>query len=210
MVLAKHETGICPLCDSPNPTTAHILNSCTEALNQGRFTWHHDSILSCLISWVKDEVSPSSALYADLPNHRASDSPPAVLPLDISTTSARPDIVLVEGSSITILELTVPFNSREALQAARLRKSNKQSYLQLISDHEDKGNTVQYHILEIGSLGHYKQCTFNCIKRVFNQTKQECKELLQKLSKTVISCSYYIFNSRNTGSWDTNCPFYSP
>ena len=57
-----------------------------------------------------------------------------------------------------ILELTVPFNSREALQEARLRKSNKQSYLHLLSDLEDKGYTVQYHTPEIGSLGHYEQC----------------------------------------------------
>ena len=40
----------CPLCQSPNGTTAHILNGCPEALNQGRFSWKHDSVLNGLVS----------------------------------------------------------------------------------------------------------------------------------------------------------------
>ena len=93
---------------------------------------------------------------------------------------------------------TVPFNSREVLHAARLRKSNKQSYLQLVSDLEGKEYTVYYHTLEIGCLGHYEQCTLNCIKRIFNLLKYCWKKLLLKLSKTTTSCSYYTFNSRNS------------
>ena len=34
----------CLLCGSSQPTTPHILNVCLEALNQGHFTWHHDSV----------------------------------------------------------------------------------------------------------------------------------------------------------------------
>ena len=205
-------SSTCPLCDSPNPTTAHILNNCKEALNQGRFSWRHDSILNSLVSSLKDIVPPSSMLYADIPNHRASDSPPSTLPRDITTSLVRPDLVMIEDSSITILELTVPFNSRDALQAASLRKSNKQSYmyLQLLSDLEERGFSAQYHTLEIGSSGHYEQCALNSIKRSFNLTKQECKKLLLKLSQTAISCSYHIFNSRISSSWDTNLPLYLP
>ena len=36
----------CPLCNSPNPTIAHILNSCQEALNQGTYMWQHSIVLS--------------------------------------------------------------------------------------------------------------------------------------------------------------------
>ena len=200
----------CPLCDSPNPTTAHILNSCSEALNQGRFTWRHDSVLSCLTSYVKNEITPFSDLYADIPSFRASDFPPSTLSRDVITSSGKPDLVLIEGSVFTIIELTIPFNTKEALQAARLRKSNKQSYHHLISDLEDKGYTVHYHTLEIGSLGHYEQCSLNCIRKEFSLPKHCCKKLFLKLSKAAISCSYHIFNSRNSRSWDTNLPFYCP
>ena len=68
--------------------------------------------------------------------------------------AARTDLVLIDDSTLSIIELTIPFNSKEALQAARLRKCSKQSYLQLVAEVEDKGYTMQYHTLEIGSLGH--------------------------------------------------------
>ena len=40
----------CPLCSSVRPITAHILNSCFTALNQGRYSWRHDSVLKELSS----------------------------------------------------------------------------------------------------------------------------------------------------------------
>ena len=43
----------CPLCSSKTPTINHILNFCPTALNQGRLTWRHDSVLSKLVgSWT--------------------------------------------------------------------------------------------------------------------------------------------------------------
>ena len=45
----------CPLCSSPNPSSAHILNGCQEALSQARYTWRHDSVLNCLVSLVSDK-----------------------------------------------------------------------------------------------------------------------------------------------------------
>ena len=82
--------------------------------------------------------------------------------------------------------LNLPFHLiLEDLQAAGLRKSNKQSYLQLVSDLEVKGYTFNYRTLEIGSVGHYEQCALNCIERVFNLPKHCCKKLLLNLSKTV-------------------------
>jgi len=53
----------CPLCNSPSPTTAHILNGSQEALTQGRYTWRHDSVLNCITSLVSEEVPPNSKLY---------------------------------------------------------------------------------------------------------------------------------------------------
>ena len=37
-------------CVGPSQlTTLHNLNACSEALSQGRFTWHHDSVLNCFL-----------------------------------------------------------------------------------------------------------------------------------------------------------------
>ena len=35
------------------------------------------------------------------------------------------------------------------------------------------------------------------------------KNILSKLSKISIACSYHIFNARNSLSWDSNKPFYT-
>ena len=34
---------VCSLCSSSQPTTKHILTGCTTTLDQGRYTWRHDS-----------------------------------------------------------------------------------------------------------------------------------------------------------------------
>ena len=94
------------------------------------------TVLNCLTCLVHQEVPPSSKLYVDLPGLRAGDSPPATIPTDISTTTARPDLVLISELNVTMLELTIPTNSRETIQAARTRKLNKSNYQQLISDLE--------------------------------------------------------------------------
>ena len=86
----------------------------------------------------------SLKLYADIPSWRASNCPLATLPSNISISTARPDIVLIEDSNIMLVEHTVP---SEALLAARQRKANKPAYLQLISDLEDRSFSVSYNTL---------------------------------------------------------------
>ena len=198
----------CPLCNSPYPTTAHILNSCQEALNQGRFTWRHDSVLNCLTSLVKPNIPSSCKFYVDLPGLRANESPPATIPIDVSTTTARPDLVLVSGSNITMLELTIPTNSSESIQAARARKLNKLNYQHLISDLESGNFHVSFNTLEIGSLGHYEQEAVYCLRHTFNLSKCDTNQILLKLSRIAVGCSYHIFNCRNSQSWDLHKPYH--
>ena len=85
------------LCNSANPTNVHNLNRCQEALTQGRFTWQHHSVLNCLFHHINSDVSHPDRLYADLPGACASDSPPATLPVNITTSTARPDKALISG-----------------------------------------------------------------------------------------------------------------
>ena len=61
----------CSLCGNSRPTVAHILNGCSVALEQGRYTWRHDcvlststSILSCLLYM---QTSPIKELQNTLP-----------------------------------------------------------------------------------------------------------------------------------------------
>ena len=98
------------------PTTAHILNGCPIALEQGRYTCRHDCILSTLSSTIKDLI-PEVAVFADLPNQRASEQHPSTIPPSILIT---PDLVLIhKENKATVIELTCPRNTITNLQAAR-------------------------------------------------------------------------------------------
>jgi len=180
------------MCNSSNPTTAYILKGCQEALNQGQFTWYHDSVLNDLTSLIRQVISPSGKLFINLPGLRANDLPTATIPTNISTTTARPDLVLVSESSISMLELTVPTKSHQAIQAARGRKMNQPNYEQLIGNLENRGLNVSFRSVEIGSLGHYERHAIHCICHTFNLPKCDASQILLKLARTSVSCSYHI------------------
>ena len=69
--------------------------------------------------------------------------------------------------------------------------------------------SVSFETLEIGSLCHYTPCAVKCLTITFSMSKQLAKNILSKLSKISIACSYHIFNSRNSLSWNANKPFYT-
>jgi len=119
-----------PLCHTRPCTVHHILNCCPTALNQECYTWRHDSILTHLSKTLKHHLSEEATLYADLPGLRASENPPLTVPVSLVPTAARPYIVIIQGKDVQVLELTVPINTKDGLQAARERKQT--NYIALI------------------------------------------------------------------------------
>jgi len=47
-----------PLCHSNQPTTNHILTGCPTALDQGRYTWCHDSVLQVFVHGLQKNIPP--------------------------------------------------------------------------------------------------------------------------------------------------------
>ena len=66
-----------------------------------------------------------------------------------------------------MLELTIPFDSPDSLQAAQIRKTYKVNYQQLQNDLEALDWTTDLTTLEIGALGHYLLTEFASFKKVF-------------------------------------------
>ena len=192
----------CKLCHYSSCTVHHILNCCPASLNQGRYTWRHDSVLRCLYNTLRSHFLPDAEIYADLPGLRASDSPPATLPLRILVTSARPDIVIIDGDVITLLELTIPINTKEGLQNARDCKLAKENYITLIGDLHTRGFKAELETVEVGSLGHFSSDTIQSVHSLLNHLKRRsiCT-LLLSLSKLAISCSQVIFNCHKQSEW---------
>ena len=196
----------CSLCGSTQPTTLHILNGCPEALNQGHYTWRHDSVLSCLFSSLVCLAPNGTSIYADLPHRWCSDNPPATVPLQLSVSSARPDMAMrINKRKIHILELTVCSNTPRGFDEARTWKLHKPSYYHLISDLETRGVEVSYTTLEIGSL---MGITIKVLQSFSpNLSKASASSILQKLARVSIDCFFNIFNAWNSSSWGTDRPF---
>ena len=145
----------CPLCDHNFATTHHILSNCPTSLQQGRYTWRHDSALKILARGIKTILHPQARLIADLPNLRATDNPPSTIPSEILDTTARPDIVIIQQHEITLPELTIPFNSPEGLANAKHRKEDKENYQVVLNGLESRGYSANFTTVEIGTLGHW-------------------------------------------------------
>jgi hypothetical protein len=138
----KIKMEVCPLCSCLNGTLAHITNICTVALNQGRFTWRHDSVLHYLTKVVKSFTAESTEVFADLPKFRINGT---TIPADILVTGgegSKPDLVLInrEEKRILLMELScsLPRNTKKANTtkflkytdlAVALRDSGYQTYI---------------------------------------------------------------------------------
>ena len=192
----------CSLCGNSRPTVAHILNGCSVALEQGRYTWRHDCVLSTSTSMLRSYLSTETTIYADLPNQRATEHPPSTIPPSILVTPLKPDLVLLyKDKQATVIELTCPMNTKSNLVAARSRKQNKEVYGILFSDMANQGWTVDYETLEIGSLGHYQKEMRPLLSSALDLPKGPTRDLLDRCAKATISCSYQIFLARNSPSW---------
>ena len=145
----------CPLCKTPQATVNHILNGCKIALEDGRYSWRHDSILFKLTYFLESYVHSNFQVFSDLACHRPTDSQPGTVPPSIISTTATPDITVLHHNSIRFLELTVCGNNLNAMKKVQERKLNKPNYLQLVSDLQRRGLQSHYATLEIGALGYY-------------------------------------------------------
>ena len=115
-------TSDCSFCLSPE-TLLHVVAGCKTYLDEGRFTWRHDSVLNFLAS-ILTKVQ-NSRLLVDLPGF--------INPSVLSGDSLRPDILLViENKCLYILELTVGYESNLQINTNRKR----QKYLDLIKEQQ--------------------------------------------------------------------------
>ena len=88
--------------------------------------------------FLSSQLSGLGVLYGDIDGFRAIESPATTVPLDILVTSARPDIVFVHNdNTISIIELTIPFNTQESFNRAHILKTKK--FDVLVSDLEHSG-----------------------------------------------------------------------
>ena len=104
-------------------------------LNEGRFTWRHDSVLNFLASTLT--AVQNSRLYVDIPDF--------VNPSVLTGDNLRPDL---ENECLYILELTVGFESNLQVNA----NCKRQKYLDLIKEQKTNYDKVKFIDLSLSTL----------------------------------------------------------
>ena len=126
----KKTNDKCLLCCGRG-SLLHVLSGCSTSLDQGRYTYRHNLVLKHLVTFLKDKIKEQDLklqLFADL---HGSTIEGGTIPSLVLPTSEKPDICVYdsENQSISIIELTVPFDCN--IDKARKYKCDKYEVLVL-------------------------------------------------------------------------------
>ena len=188
----------CDLCGNPE-TIGHVLSGCKTMLDQGRYTWRHDSVLNVITEFVNKSENKNIQVHSDLGDK------PWTIPPDILATSDRPDLVVLDPCEkcISILELTVPYETN--IQSRHQYKCHK--YAHLCIDLQSLGFSVKYFAIEIGCRAFISQPNSKRLHAFLKSVKglkfnnRDFRSFKSTLCKTVITSSFVVFKSRFCKSW---------
>ena len=200
----KRVSDRCPLCGNTQ-TLLHVLSNCQVALDQGRLTWRHNSVLRNIISLVRPVLKPGFCLYSDLPGFLAPGG--GSIPPHVIATNLKPDIFIVDDSAriAVLFELTCPWDGN----VDRSHSYKEEKYAPLVAD-LSRSYRIFHFSVEITVRGQVTSANKNRLKafiyRVCSEPKHVFKEIVPICSKISLLSSFSIFTARNEPSW-INPPF---
>ena len=200
----KRVSDRCGFCGNIQ-TLAHILSICTVALEQGRFTWRHDSVLKTIVTFINHKLRPGFTLYSDLPGFQAPNG--GSIPPHVLVTPLRPDIFLVNENSreAVLFELTCPFERN--IDRSHAYKEDK--YAPLVAD-LSRDYKVFHFSVEVAARGMISKPNKARLKsfalRCSDVGSRETKSFIAACSKASLLSSFSIFHARNEPSWSSPTP----
>ena len=125
----KRVNDRCPFCGNIQ-TLLHVLSNCGVALDQGRYTWRHNSVLMSLINIIRPKLHDGFVLFSDMDGFQAPHG--GTIPPNVLVTNLKPDLFIFnEDARLAILfELTCPWD-------ANIEKSHdykEEKYSSLVTD----------------------------------------------------------------------------
>ena len=189
----------CPFCGNIQ-TLAHVLSNCSVALDQGRLTWRHNSVLSSMVECVRPLLIEGFSLFADLEGLSAPHG--GVIPPHIHMTNLRPDLFLVNESErvVVMMELTCPWD-------ANVRRSHdfkQEKYAPLVADLSQRFN-VFYFPIEVSVRGQITKENRARLKAFLFRCCQEPRKthssIMRVCSKAALLSSFSIYCARKEPSW---------
>ena len=198
----KRTTDACKVCrGSGRQTLHHLLSSCSSSLEQGRYTFRHDSCLRTISDFLTGRLDVGYEIFTDLAGRGSRAS--GTVPLDVIPTTQRPDIVVLSRTDrrIVIFELTVPWDSN--VSNAHQLKMNK--YAALVDDLENAGYRVYLFCFEVTVRGQITKANKARLKsflfRVSPARRSDFAKLANGVSKAALLGSFSIFCARDEVQW---------
>ena len=175
----------CSFCLYPE-TLQHVLSSCKSYLEDGRYTWRHNSVL---LSIAHSFLSLQRCrLYVDLPSFPS--------PSLITSDSLRPDLLLISpDNTLYILELTVGFKTNIELNS----KCKATKYDPLIQNLHSQYRTITFINVSMSALGIYKAASdiiLTMMKDLGSYNSVQ-KSIIKKIINIAVRSTYYVFCCRN-------------
>ena len=128
MVLWRKTTmDTCLACKEYSQSLLHVVSGCKVHLEQGRYTWRHNSILANILKSI-DGLS-DWRIFADIPGYPC--------PTVVIGTRKRTDVILVhQENAVTVLELTCGFVNNVKGNGARKVERYKSTIVDLKKKYE--------------------------------------------------------------------------
>ena len=195
----KRTNDRCPFCGNVQ-TLLHVLSNCSIALDQGRYTWRHNSVLMSIVECIEGGLKDGFRLYSDLDGFQAPHG--GVIPPDVLVTRLKPDLFLVNESAreVVLLELTCPWDTN----VERSHDYKQEKYAPLIADLSRHFKVFQFSVevsvrgqITKGNRTRLKSFVYTCCRQPKNVTGR----LLPNCSRLSLLCSYSIFCARSEPSW---------
>ena len=183
-------TSDCSFCIQPE-SLLHIVAGCKKYLEEGRYTWRHNSIIYFPANSLQS--IKNSSLYVDIPGF--------ISPCALTSDSLRPDLLLViPDKCLYILELTIGFetNLRNNSQKKQLK------YKTLIREQQKNFNEVRFIDLSMSALGVFDHLSKGSIDMIQDLNFDEATKnyMIRRTLTIAIRTTYYIFCRRNK-DWDS-------
>ena len=171
-------TSACPFCFQPE-TLQHIISNFKSYLEDGRYTWRHNSVLLHLANSLSSFKNTS--LFVDLPSFPS--------PSLVTRDSLRPDLVLIlNNTSVYLLELTVGFESNITINSDRKLAKYPPLFNSLRTNYT--GNKfVSLSMSAPGIFGTSSDSLLQMLQDLHLAANAQ-KNIVKKASNIAIRCSY--------------------
>ena len=225
----KHKTADCALCKWKNCTLQHIICSCKVALEQGRISWRHDSLLSIIVKRIKESKlvhRPTNNVTASTtvkfvkegekvkkrkktaPSYWSIEDDWKIL-MDTRQSQYRipPEIASSNlRPDICIYSpkgrkvCFIELTSPSEENIYTWKLKKRQKYIDLVEEAKNNGFTATCRTIEIGARGFISQSSMN-VFTLFGCSYKKKDTIRRELSKTAIRCSHFIWINRENPSW---------